>query len=249
LKVSDRALYLFSSGTLEAGGVEAPVPFFLVRHPAGDVVIDGGNPLAVARDPRAHWGALADVFRVSMSEAQHCVAQLRRLGIGRDSVRYVVQTHLHMDHTGALGHFSSAPVVVHARELEAARTTDEPQAHGYIPADFERDGLEWRCVEHDLDLFGDGTLQLLQTPGHSAGHMSVLIQLPATGSVLLTADAVDSRAQWERRLPLRVLYSREDAERSLERLRSLADEMHAMVIFGHDSENWSQLRHAPDAFK
>jgi glyoxylase-like metal-dependent hydrolase (beta-lactamase superfamily II) len=249
LKVSALELYLFSSGTLEAGGVEVPVPFFLVRHPAGDVVIDGGNPLAVARDPHAHWGALADVFRVSMSESQHCAAQLRRLGIGRDSVRYVVQTHLHMDHTGALGHFSPAPVIVHARELEAARSTEEPQARGYMPADFERAGLEWRCVEHDLDLFGDGSLQLLQTPGHSAGHMSVLIQLPATGSILLTADAVDSRAQWEQRLPLRVLYSREDAERSLERLRSLADEMHAMVIFGHDSENWSQLQHAPDAYK
>ena len=77
----------------------------------------------------------------------------------------------------------------------------------------------------------------------------MLIQLPDTGSVLLTADAVDNRAQWDRQLPLRVLYSRDDAERSLERLRSLADETHAMVIFGHDSENWSQLRHAPDAYK
>ena len=247
--MSELALYLFSSGTLEVGGVEVPVPFFLVRHPAGDVVIDGGNPLAVARDPRAHWGALADVFRASMSEAQHCVAQFHRLGVGRDSVRYVVQTHLHMDHTGALGHFSPAPVVVHARELEAARSSDEPQAHGYVPADFEHDGLEWRCVEHDFDLFGDGTIQLLQTPGHSAGHMSVLIQLRDTGSVLLTADAVDNRAQWERRLPLRVLYSREDADRSLERLRSLAEGMHTMVIFGHDPENWAQLRHAPDAYK
>jgi glyoxylase-like metal-dependent hydrolase (beta-lactamase superfamily II) len=78
--------------------------------------------------------------------------------------------------------------------------------------------------------------------------MSVLIKLPATGSVLLTADAVDTRAQWERRLPLRVLYSPEDAERSLEQLRSLADEMRALVIFGHDSENWSQLQHTPDAY-
>jgi glyoxylase-like metal-dependent hydrolase (beta-lactamase superfamily II) len=246
--VSELALYLFSSGTLEVGGVEVPVPFFLVRHPAGDVVIDGGNPLAVARDPRAHWGALAEVFHVRMSETQHCVAQLRELGIERDSVRYVVQTHLHIDHTGALGHFSGAPVVVHARELEAARSTEAPRARGYVPADFEHDGLEWRCVEHDLDLFGDGTLQLLQTPGHSAGHMSVLIKLPATGSVLLTADAVDTRAQWERRLPLRVLYSPEDAERSLEQLRRLADEMRALVIFGHDSENWSQLQHAPDVY-
>ena len=79
-------LYLFSSGTLEVGGVEVPVPFFLIRHREGDVVVDGGNPLAVARDARAHWGALADQFRVRMTEEQHCVAQLRELGIAPGSV-------------------------------------------------------------------------------------------------------------------------------------------------------------------
>ena len=55
-------LQLFSSGTLEAEGFEVPVPFFRIRHPEGDIVVDGGNPLAVARDVRAHWGPLADVF-------------------------------------------------------------------------------------------------------------------------------------------------------------------------------------------
>ena len=51
----------------------------------------------------------------------------------------------------------------------------------------------------DEDLFGDGAIRLLETPGHSAGHMSVLLQLPETGPVLLTADAADNRAQWEGR--------------------------------------------------
>ena len=50
---------LFDSGTLALGGVEVPVPFFLIRHPDALVVVDGGNPLAVARDPRAHWGDLS----------------------------------------------------------------------------------------------------------------------------------------------------------------------------------------------
>lgn len=107
-------LYLFSSGTLEVGGIEVPVPFFLVRHPEGDIVVDGGNPLAVARDARAHWGALADQFRAHMTEEQHCAAQLRKLGVAPDAVRHVVQTHLHIDHTGALGHFPDATVIVQA---------------------------------------------------------------------------------------------------------------------------------------
>jgi N-acyl homoserine lactone hydrolase len=242
------ALQLFSSGTLAVGGVEVPVPFFLIRHPQGNIVVDGGNPLAVAQDARAHWGALADQFSVNMTEEQHCVAQLRQLDIGPESIRYVVQTHLHIDHTGALGHFPDATVVVHARELDAARTADPSHVHGYVRADFEQAGLDWRAVEGELDLFDDGAVRLLQTPGHSAGHMSLLLELDETGPVLLTADATDSLPQWEGRLPLRVLFSREDAKRSLERLRALARETGSLVVFGHDPENWSSLRHAPDRY-
>jgi len=242
-------LQLFTSGTLEAEGVEVPVPFFLIGHPDGDLVVDGGNPLAVARDVRAHWGPLADVFRPRMSAEDHCAAQLTELGVAPESIRYVVQTHLHIDHTGALGHFPHATVLVAARELAAARAADPPHARGYVREDFEQPGLNWRKVEGELDVYGDGTIRLLPTPGHAAGHTSLLLELEETGPVLLTADASDNRAQWEGRLPPRALHSREEAERSLERLRELAEDTGALIVFGHDPENWSQLRHAPDRYR
>jgi glyoxylase-like metal-dependent hydrolase (beta-lactamase superfamily II) len=241
-------LYLFDSGTLALGGVEVPVPFYLVRHPDGDVVIDGGNPLAVARDARAHWGDLADMFVVSMSEDQHCLAQLAQLGVTPDSVRYVVQTHLHIDHTGALGHFPDATVVVHARELEAARAADSPTATGYVRADYERPELQWQPSATDVDLFGDGVLRLIETPGHSAGHMSILVSLDRSGQVLLTADAADNRAQWEGREHPRALFSRQQAATSLDRLHRVADETGALIVFGHDAENWAQRQHAPQRY-
>lgn len=241
-------LYLFDSGTLGLGGVEVPVPFFLVRHHQGDLVVDGGNPLAVARDPHAHWGALADHFEVHMSEEQHCAAQLRGLGFAPDSVSYLVQTHLHIDHTGALGHFPDATVVVHARELQAALAADSPIASGYVREDFDRPEIRWQLVEGELDLFGDGTIRLIETPGHSAGHMSLLLQLAETGPVLLTADAADNRAQWEGREHPRALFSREEAARSLELLRHLARQTDPLLVFGHDPDNWSQLKHAPYSY-
>jgi len=243
------ALYLFNSGTLGLGGTEVPVPFYLIRHPQGDVVVDGGNPLAVARDPRAHWGRLAELFEVHMTEEQHCAAQLRGLGIAPESVGHVVQTHLHIDHTGALGHFPGAEIVVHASELDSARTVEPPHAHGYVREDFEQPGLDWRPVQGELDLFGDGTVRLLPTPGHSAGHVSLLLHLARTGPVLLTADAVDNRAQWEGCEPPRALHAAEDAERSRERLRELAQELDPLLVFGHDPDNWSQLRHAPEHYQ
>lgn len=241
-------LHLFDSGTLALNGVEVPVPFYLLRHPSGTVLVDGGNPLAVARDPHGHWGALADVFEVHMTEAQHCAGQLAELGVASGDVTHVVQTHLHIDHTGALGHFPEAVVVVHARELEAARAAADPARSGYVRADYDRPELRWAPFQGDLDLFGDGVLRLLETPGHAAGHVSLLIQLPDTGPVLLTADACDNRAQWEGRNHVRALYSREDAARSLHRLHGLAQSTRAMLVFGHDPENWSGVARAPKAY-
>lgn len=242
-------LFLFDSCTLALQGIAVPVPFFLIRHPEGDVVVDGGNPLPVARDPRAHWGALADIFVVDMTEDQHCAAQLSAHGVDPGSVSYIVQTHLHIDHTGALGHVPAAEVVVHERELDAARTADSPETSGYVRADYDRPELRWRTWSGDLDLFGDGTVRLIETPGHSAGHASLLLSLEETGPILLTADASDNRDQWEGRAHPRSLHSRESANRSIARLRALAEETGALVVFGHDAENWRDLIHAPGSYR
>ena len=98
------------------------------------------------------------------------------------------------DADGALGHFANATIVVHARELQAARAAQDPISSGYVREDYDRRDLRWQLVEGELDLFGDGTIRLLQTAGHSAGHMSLLLELEETGPVLLTADAADNRA-------------------------------------------------------
>lgn len=241
-------LYLFDSGTLALGGVEVPVPFYLLRHSEGTVVVDGGNPLAVAQDARRHWGGLADVFEVNMGEEQHCVPQLQQLGVEPGEVTHVVQTHLHIDHTGALGHFPSATVLVHARELDAARAVTRPIVSGYRPQDYESPDIRWQQVEGEFDVFDDSSIVLLETPGHSAGHMSVLVALDQTGPVLLTADATDNRAQWEGRAPLRGLFSPELASQSCERLRALARDTGAMVVFGHDPRDWAKHRHAPEGY-
>ncbi len=240
-------LYLFSSGTLALGGYEVPVPFYLIRHEQGDVIVDGGNPLAVARDPHAHWGQLADVFEVHMSEEEHCAAQLRRHGFEPESIARIVQTHLHIDHTGALGHFPGAEIVVHASELDSARAA-HPLARGYASADFEQPDLDWHPFTGELDLFGDGSVRLLPTPGHSAGHVSLLLELERTGPVLLTADAVDNRAQWEGSQSPRSLHSAEEADRSRERLREFSEEKEPLIVFGHDPRNFAALKHAPEHY-
>jgi glyoxylase-like metal-dependent hydrolase (beta-lactamase superfamily II) len=142
----------------------------------------------------------------------------------------------------------SATVVVHARELKAARVAEPPVTSGYLRADYERPNLQWQLVDGELDLYGDGCIRLLATPGHSAGHMSVLLRLQDTGAVLLTGDASDNAAEWEGKHPPRGMFSPDQAMRSVEALRHVACDTGALIVFGHDPDDWARHRHAPDSY-
>jgi N-acyl homoserine lactone hydrolase len=99
---------------------EIPVPWFLIKHPRGNVVIDGGNAVEAAIDPRGHWGSALDAYDLVMDRADNCVDQLRSVDVRPEDVRYVLQSHLHLDHTGAIGHFPRATHFVQRIEREYA---------------------------------------------------------------------------------------------------------------------------------
>src|SRR5271157_1609639 len=106
--MSDLRLYLFECGTLKCKlhnikmnqglnePYEIPVPWFFIRHPKGNIVIDGGNALECANDPHAYWGGITDVYFPTMTEQQGCVNELERLKIDPESVSYVLFSHLHL---------------------------------------------------------------------------------------------------------------------------------------------------------
>jgi N-acyl homoserine lactone hydrolase len=102
---------------------------------------------------------------------QGCVHELERLGIEPNSVTYVLQSHLHLDHTGAVGRFQNAIHVVQRAEYEYAFTPDWFAAGNYIRKDFDKPDLQWLFLEGGrtdfYDLYGDGSVRLIFTPGHS----------------------------------------------------------------------------------
>ena len=179
---------------------EVPVPFFLITHPRGNVLYDGGNALEVARDARAHWEAVVRPTIPVMTEDDFVVNRLQGMDVDPASVRYVIQSHLHLDHSGAIGHFPNAEYVVQRRELEYAYTPDWFQKPAYIRADFDQD-VSWLFLDGEnddgYDLFGDGTIKTLFTPGHAPGHTSVIVDLEETGPMMLTADACYTRDHYD----------------------------------------------------
>lgn len=260
----DVRLYMFQTGSLkckvhnikmnEGNGAdyEIPVPFFLITHPEGHILIDGGNAVEVAKDPRSYWGGICDVYMPVMEESEGCVAQIEKMGIRPEDIRYVVQSHLHLDHTGAIGRFPNATHLVQRAEYEYAFTPDWFAAGGYIRADFDRPGLKWQFLngtaDDHYDLYGDGVLKTVFTPGHAPGHMSFLVTLPNSGPILLAIDAAYTTDHWEERSLPGFLASTVDTVRSVQKLRTLAAKEKATVVTGHDPDAWEGFRRWPQYY-
>jgi glyoxylase-like metal-dependent hydrolase (beta-lactamase superfamily II) len=87
--------------------ISTPVIWFVITHPRGNVIIDGGNAAEVAIDARAHWGAILDTSTPIFTSDQAVLPSLERAGISPESIRWILQTHLHIDHTGAVLHAHS----------------------------------------------------------------------------------------------------------------------------------------------
>ena len=234
--------------------VPIPIVAFLVEHPgAGPVLIDTGLHPSVAVKPVESFGRLGVLaFRDLVMDAGQAVpAQLRERGIAHAQVRTVVMTHLHIDHASAISEFPEATFVVSRAEWEAA--TSQGQLHGYVKRQFDH-AFDYRLLDFEgpdagsfsgfarsFDLFGDGSVRAVYTPGHTLGHMSVVLRT-ARGEVLVAGDAIYLRRTLDdTHLP----YRSEDEHlfrRSLRELQQYVRETpDAVVIPGHDWEEWQKL--------
>ncbi|QWP75217.1 N-acyl homoserine lactonase family protein [Lysobacter sp. K5869] len=259
--MNDIRLYLLQSGSQQCkvhdikmnqgcgADFEIPVPWFLLIHPKGNVVVDGGLAAEGLADPRAYWGDAVDAYRPVMRPEQGCIAQLAALGLAPEDIRYVVLSHLHSDHSGAVGRFPNATHLVQRREYEYAFAPDWFAAGAYARKDFDRSGLRWQLLEGEagdpFDLYGDGVLRTVFTPGHTLGHQSVLVTLEHSGPMLLAGDAVYTMDHWNEKALPGFVASVVDAVRSVRKLRALAERNGATLVPGHDPDVWKTFKLAP----
>ena len=170
-----------------------PVPAFLIRHPsAGAILVDTGLHPSIATDGKENFGGLGNrIGKPTLEAGEDVPAQLRKRGLDPGEIPVVVMTHMHSDHTSAISEFPNSTFVVSETEWEAAATGSQPTLNGYRrphfdyafdyrTVDFDRAGIDsYASFGRTFDLFGDGSIRLAFTPGHSAGHMSVICRLAA----------------------------------------------------------------------
>jgi N-acyl homoserine lactone hydrolase len=231
--------------------ITTPVTWFLLTHPRGNVIIDGGNAAEVAVDARKHWGKIMEMSSVEMAPEEAVTVALQQHGFDLADIRWIVQSHLHIDHTGAVADIESFPhaqVLVSRTEYDFAMAPEGYFAMGYCQADYRKDGIDWVFLEDfedGYDLFGDGVLRCWNTPGHSPGHLSFEVHLPSGQALVLACDAANTVEHLEERVVSGFMLDAIATRRSIQRLRRLAWRADATVICGHDPEQWPTVTRAP----
>jgi len=170
------------------------------------------------------------------------VDNLARIDVKPDQIKYVGISHYHADHTGQLASFPKAILLIGAREWDAISSANPPAGANVKPFEGWIKGeskVEPQLL--DKDVFGDGTVIMLRTPGHTPGHSSLLLKLPEMGPVILTGDAAHFRENFDSDGVPAFNYDRAQTVASIERLKKIAENLKATVIIQHDARDVEKL--------
>ena len=207
---------------------------YLVKHGGEYMVWDTG--FAVGANPNAPKVSIID--------------QLKQLNLTADQMKYVGISHYHGDHIGQVSLFPKSTLLIGKGDWDALIAA-KPAA-GVNPAPFANwisGGGKVEPVTLDKDVFGDGTVIVLRTPGHTPGHQSLLVKLPQTGNVVLSGDAVHFQENYDGNGVPIFNTDRAQTLASIDRFKKIAANLKATVIIQHDQRDLGKLPAFPAAAK
>jgi len=210
---------------------------YLIHHAQGWMLWDTGVTDAIAAMPEGQ--APADPRMTHWRRPKTLASQLEALGVKPADLKYVAVSHTHPDHIGNVEQFARVMLLVQKAEYE----WPSPLGVGRFKPEHPVTKLEG-----DHDVFGDGSLTILATPGHTPGHQSLLVKLPKTGALVLSGDAVHFRSNWENR---RVPSNNTDKDQTLASMQRIADILakeKAQLWINHDKAQRDSLKMAPQFY-
>lgn len=231
-------LEMFNLAQEESNVRQMFVPCYLIEHKDGLLLWDGGLPKTVAdaEEPIAVEGG-------SLVYDRWIEDQLADMDIRPADIKYVAYSHLHFDHAGAANAFLQSNVLMQKQEWDASfgeggEFVDTSLFDGLKQADVT-------FIDGDHDVFGDGSVRLIFTPGHTAGHQSLLVTLEHTGQILLSGDLYHTRAN--RRLQRAPLFNTDSAQTlaSMDKVETLLTTSGAALWIEHDKALADTLKKAP----
>jgi glyoxylase-like metal-dependent hydrolase (beta-lactamase superfamily II) len=242
LSVSDAGMFS-DEAAYDGQARELVDPCYLVRHANGDLIWDAGLPDSMLESPE---GVDNGPFHLSVSAG--LAAQLAQLGLAPEDIDYLSMSHSHFDHLGNAALFTQANWIVDADE-HAYMFRDEARANELFPHYSALETFNTTLIEGDAehDVFGDGSVVIVQAPGHTPGHTILKLSLANAGTVLLTGDMyhmAESRA--DRRVPV-FNTDRVQTLASMDMIEALAAETNARIVRQHVPEDFAALPTFPAA--
>jgi N-acyl homoserine lactone hydrolase len=221
---------------------QIPVNAYLIRLDDDRLaLVDTGMSRLHVADPELTWRGTdtAAALLPVMRKEDSLLFRLAELEVAPQDIDLVINTHLHFDHAGNNDLLGSATFFVQREQYEHAKGNPSfPNQYWNLPS------LSYELLDGPARLV-DG-LEVLPTPGHCTGHQSVVLGLPETGTVILCGDAVYCQDNFDHDV-WSSQAEPEAARESAMMLRDLAEEHDALMIYGHDAEQFRELRKAPDS--
>ncbi|MDP9009426.1 MAG: N-acyl homoserine lactonase family protein [Pseudomonadota bacterium] len=219
---------------------EIAVPCFLIRHPKGDLLWDAG--LGDHYNYPKEGSDAAPGVHVTVPVT--LLAQLQSLDLTPKNINFIAFSHLHWDHTGNANEFPDAVWIMNKSELAAALTLPPPG--GVLPETWSAyKSAKSETIEGDYDVFGDGTVMILRTPGHTPGHQVLKLTLKKSGTVILSGDLYHLRGNRVfKRVPVYNV-NRADTLASMNRVEAIIKNTHGRLILQHDPGEFQALPMPP----
>ena len=247
-------LYVFDCGTIDVLDVSVFHPgigkgqhktltdsCYLVVHPKGTLLWDAGLPDRLAGIPEGKTLYGTFVMKVSKPLAE----QLRQIGQSPDTIRYLGISHLHGDHVGNVDLLPHATLLMQKEEY-AAGFGPNPEKYGFDPSTYSSlKNNPVQQLEGDYDVFGDGSVVIKRTLGHTPGHQALFVKLRNSGNILLSGDLVHFTDNWLHKRVPGFNFDKEQSVRTMNEIEQFLKDNHAQLWIQHDLEQNAGIRHAP----
>jgi glyoxylase-like metal-dependent hydrolase (beta-lactamase superfamily II) len=213
--------------------LDLPAPCFLIRHPDGDLMWESGiSSTRTDLEVGVEFGATLD-------------SQLAELALTPAGIRFLVVSHGHWDHSGNADLFASSTWIVNPDE-RAAMFDDEMRATQAMDDYGALEAAKTMLITDDHDLFGDGSVRIIQSPGHTVGHTVLLVQLADAGPILLSGDLWHLAESRERRRVPPFNFDRTQTLASMDKVEALVAATGARVVIQHEAADIAALPRFPE---
>jgi N-acyl homoserine lactone hydrolase len=211
---------------------------YLIHHTQGWLLWDTGLADAIAAMPNGQ--APADPRAIHWHRPKTLASQLDELGVKPTDIKFVAVSHTHPDHIGNVELFPQTMLLVQRAEYDWPGPKNTPRF---------KPGHPVTKLDGDHDVFGDGSVTIISTPGHTPGHQSLLVKLPKTGALVLSGDAAHFKSNWEHRRVPSINFDKDKTLASMQRIADILTKEKAQLWINHDRAQRDSLKMAPGYYE